>query len=134
MDTPHVTLEQWRARREEERKRARETPVALTQEEAMGDFYFETRNYELAAEQYTSAMKKLPEARHLRKKLLYTQYNIGVQCIKRRDYAQALSIMEQVLKLDPGNSHAQKKVLQLRKIIGRSNQPQTEGDRVGERP
>lgn len=119
----HVyTPEEYEAKRKEEKeaKKAREVADDLSQEETMGDFYFETRNYVGALEQYSQAAKRFPQSGRLRKKMLAAQFNIGVQHIKRREYPEALDIMEKVLKVDPRNSHARKKVLQLRKIIDRS--------------
>lgn len=106
-----------RTERHEARKAAEKTE--LTQEETMGDFYFETRNYAAALDQYVVAQKKHPESRRLRRKIMASQFNIGVSFIKRRDYAQALECMQKVLQMDPTNEHAKKKVLQLRKIVER---------------
>lgn len=106
-----------RTQRHEERKAGEKTE--LTQEETMGDFYFETRNYPAALEQYQIALKKNPQSGRLRKKMMASQFNIGVQFIKRRDYAQALECMQKVLHMDPMNEHARKKVHQLKKILER---------------
>ncbi|MFP4192887.1 MAG: tetratricopeptide repeat protein, partial [Candidatus Hydrogenedentota bacterium] len=89
----------------------------LTQEETLGDFYFETRSYEAALQQYENAHKKVGQSHRLRRKILAAEYNIGVQHIKRREYARALKWMERVLEQDPKNQHAKKKILQLRKIL-----------------
>ncbi|MBI5091543.1 MAG: hypothetical protein HZB26_03765 [Candidatus Hydrogenedentes bacterium] len=91
--------------------------TTLSQEETMGDFYFETRNYAAAIEQYTLALRKFPQTPRLRKKIASSDYNVGVQFIKRRQYPQALEQMEKVMKADPRNSHAHKKIQQLRHII-----------------
>lgn len=106
-----------RTERHEARKAAEKTE--LTQEETMGDFYFETRNYAAAVEQYAVAQKKHPESRRLRRKIMASQFNIGVSYIKRREYGQALDCMQKVLQMDPANEHAKKKVQQLRKIVER---------------
>ncbi|HRK33048.1 MAG TPA: hypothetical protein PLJ47_00535 [Candidatus Hydrogenedentes bacterium] len=104
-----------RTERHEARKAAEKTE--LTQEETMGDFYFETRNYPAAHDQYKVALKKFPQSSRLRKKLVAAQFNIGVQFIKRREYGSALECMQKVLEMDPGNEHARKKAVQLRKIV-----------------
>jgi len=106
-----------RTERHEARKAAEKTE--LTQEETMGDFYFETRNYSAALDQYAVAQKKHPDSRRLRRKIMASQFNIGVSFIKRREYGQALECMEKVLHMDPHNEHAKKKVQQLRKIVER---------------
>ncbi len=116
--------EQKRAREIEERRK--EAAAAdLTHEESMGDFYFETRNYPAALEQYKAATKAQPRSPRLRKKILATEYNIAVQFIKRRDYEKALEGMQKILEVDPSNPHARKKVSQLRRIIekDKSRQP-----------
>ena len=105
--------------REEQR---REGATSLTQEETMGDFYFETRNYEAALESYNEAMRGQPQSMRLRRKILAAKYNIGVQYIKRREYQQALQVMEEVHKVDPANEHAKKKILQLRKVVERERE------------
>jgi tetratricopeptide (TPR) repeat protein len=91
----------------------------LSQEETLGDFYFETKNYAAALEQYQAAQRKYPGSTRLRRKVLATMYNIGVQHIKRRDYPSALEYMERVLHSDPGNTHAKKKIHQLKKVLER---------------
>jgi tetratricopeptide (TPR) repeat protein len=109
-----------------------EASADLCQEEVMGDFYFETRNYNAAYEQFALAVKKAPQSARLRGKLLTTEYNIGVQHIKRHEYEQALARMEKVLQSNPNNSHAQKKVLQLRRIIERGAKPRDQRPSVDE--
>lgn len=115
------TPEEYRARKAQEREQRKQDKGAdVTQEETMGDFYFETRNYKAAQEQYEKALAQFPQSHRLRKKKLAAFFNIGVQHIKQRNYPQALEVIEEVLRLDPGNSHAQKKVHQLRKIVAKS--------------
>ncbi|MFO7974969.1 MAG: hypothetical protein R6V12_10085 [Candidatus Hydrogenedentota bacterium] len=108
--------EQKRLQEIEERKKEN-VPGDVTHEESMGDFYFETRNYPAALQQYKAATKAQPRSARLRKKILATEYNIAVQFIKRRDYEKALDGMEKILEVDPSNPHARKKVAQLRRII-----------------
>ncbi len=111
-----------RARRKEERKKAGDDVAEdLSQEETTGDFYFDTRNYTAALQQYESAARKYPMSRRLRKKLLVTRYNVGVHHIKRHEYEKALECMEAVLKADPQNSHAMKKATQLRRVMNKMN-------------
>jgi hypothetical protein len=116
------TPDEYEAKRKEvkEAKKSQEVADDLSQEETMGDFYFETRNYTGAMEQYQLAAKRFPHSSRLRKKMLASLFNIGVQHIKRREYPEALVVMEKVLHQEPRNRHAHKKVLQLRKIIDRS--------------
>jgi tetratricopeptide (TPR) repeat protein len=116
----HVyTPEQYEEKRLKEiEERSKETVASdVTHEESMGDFYFETRNYPAALQQYKAAMKAQPRSVRLRKKILATEYNIAVQFIKRREYEKALAGIEKILEADPSNPHARKKVAQLRRII-----------------
>jgi len=101
----------------EERRKGGDAATALSQEETLGDFYFETRNYPAALEQYTTALKRDPLSKRLRKKMLFATYNNGIQHIKRHEYPEALACMETVLKSDPQNHHALKKAAQLRRIM-----------------
>ena len=114
------TPEEYEARKAREREERRQQPdggADLSQEETLGDFYFETRNYDGALEQYRLGLKKNPQSRRLHKKVILAAYNVGVQFIKRREYPRALACMEGILKMDPGNGHAHKKAIQLRRII-----------------
>ncbi len=113
------SIEEYKQMREEERRKQKESSDAstLSKEETMGDFYFETRNYEAAALQYEQAYKRHPDSKRLFKKMLAAEYNMGVQYIKRRDYKRSLKWMQRVLDKDPDNKHAKKKVLQLNKIL-----------------
>ncbi|MCP4639000.1 MAG: hypothetical protein GY851_01130 [bacterium] len=114
--------------REKEERKKREVSDDLSQEETMGDFYFETRNYPAALEQYGLAAKKFPQSGRIRRKMLASEYNIGVQFIKSRKYAEALAYMDRILKVDPKNAHARKKALQLRKILDRDKQKQKQAE------
>ena len=118
------TPEQYKEKRAKEREQRKKKDISedLCQEETMGDFYFDARNYTAALEQYKAATTRFPKLQRLRRKLLACEYNVGVECIKRRDYAEALAYMDGILKVDPRNGHARKKVLQLRKIIEKQRQ------------
>jgi len=119
------TPEEWEARKaaaDEKRRqqRAEGVPSGATpasQEETMGDFYFEQHNYTGALEQYQIAARRSPESYRLKKKLLASTLNIGIGHIKRRDYPTALKWMEKGLEIDPENDAAKRKAKQLRKII-----------------
>ena len=78
-----MTIEEYQAKRAEavkaEKKQAAEGE--LSQEETLGDFYFASRTYENALEQYKLAAAKTPGSHRLRKKMLAAEYNIGVQYI-----------------------------------------------------
>ena len=124
------TVEEYKAKKAREAEAQKETgaPTSLSQEESLGDFYFETRNYDNAYEQYRLAAGKAPQSSRLRKKLILTQYNMGMQFIKKRQYQQALAQMEAVLKLDPKNSHATKKRMQLQKVLAKGSAEAGAGD------
>ncbi len=95
----------------------KKTPVQLEQDESMGDFYFEQRNYQPAMEQYALASQKHPDSVRIRRKLVVATINVGIGFIKSRDYPDALKYMERALEIDPGNPHAEKKAKQLQKVI-----------------
>lgn len=120
------TPEEYEAKRlrEIEERSKEEVAGDMTHEESMGDFYFETRNYPAALQQYKTATKAQPRSSRLRKKILATEYNIAVQFIKRRDYEKALDGMQKILEVDPSNPHARKKVAQLRRIIEKERHKQ----------
>jgi hypothetical protein len=105
--------------REREAHKEMSGPATLSQEEGLGDFYFETRNYDAAREQYRLASVKFPQLSRLRKKRLLTEYNVAIQHIKRHEYDKALACMEIIVKSDPHNERVLKKVAQLRHIIKR---------------
>jgi tetratricopeptide (TPR) repeat protein len=119
------TIEEYQAKRAEEKKTQEksETVPDLGQEETLGDFYFQTRNYPAALDQYRLAVKKFPHSHRLRKKIVFTQYNVGVQYIKQHEYPKALECMEAILKSDPRNPHAIKKAAQLHRIIEKGASP-----------
>jgi len=94
-----------------------QTRIAVEQEESMGDFYFEQRNYNPAVEQYRIAYQRFPESSRIRRKLVVASMNVGIGFIKSREYPKALSWMEKALELDPENEHAKKKSKQLSKVI-----------------
>ncbi|MCX5769418.1 MAG: hypothetical protein NTZ09_03975 [Candidatus Hydrogenedentes bacterium] len=117
------TPEEYRQVEEQEKTAKGADSAGLSQEETTGDFYFETRNYAGAMEQYRLATAKFPHVRRLQKKILMAQYNIGVNFIKRHEYDKALVCMETVLKGDPHNERVRKKVAQLRHIIEKGTRP-----------
>ena len=92
----------------------------LSQDESMGDFYFETRNYPGALEQYAAARQKAPHSVRLRKKVIVTLINIGIQFMKTREFPSALEYMEKALELEPKNPQAYKRAKQLRKVIDKT--------------
>ena len=91
--------------------------TGIGQEESMGDFYFETRTYGTALEQYLLALRSHPDSQRLKTKVAVASINIGIQHIKKREYPKALACMEIALDNDPNNIHAKKKAKQLQKII-----------------
>ena len=90
---------------------------AVCQEEGLGDLYLQMRDYHASLEQYRLAAAKAPNSRRIRKKIVVSEYNLGVYFIKRHEYQKALACMELVLQDDPNNEHALKKVPQLHKAI-----------------
>ena len=100
--------------------------VELGQDESMGDFYFQTHDYENALTQYELAASAFPESSRINKKIVVSLINIGIQFIKTRQYPIALEYMDKALVRDPGNPHAKKKTKQLRKIIEKTQRQMRE--------
>jgi len=107
-------------RQQEEARR--EPPV--TKEETLGDFYFHTKNYFAALTEYEKAFKENPDSRRLRKKVAVSTFNIGVHYVKVKDYKRALERFEDVLRYEPKNADALKKVEKLRHIVASESQEQ----------
>lgn len=94
-----------------------EPSVDLSQDETMGDFYFESKSYESALEYFENAYRKHPESVRLRRKTMAARYNIGIHHMRAQNYSKALEVMERVLKAEPRNEHTKKKVSQLRRLV-----------------
>ena len=106
----------------QEKVKAEDAPVkkestVLSQEETMGDFYFETHGYVAAAQHYKLAAKLFPDSDRIKKKFVVATINVGIQHIKKREYPKALVCMDEALEFDPDNRHAKKKSTQLRHVI-----------------
>ncbi len=106
------------------RRGERETP--LSQEETLGDFYFETKNYLAALPQYEEAFKKHRSSTRLRRKITLTKYNIGVHYIKTKDYNAAINVFKEVLREEPDthtkfHREAKRKLLKLRRALAESS-------------
>lgn len=99
----------------EEAAGQREAPVS--QEETLGDFYFHTKNYFAALTEYDKAFKQDPGDRRLRRKVAVSTFNVGVHYVKVKDYKRALQYFEEVLRYEPKNKDAHKKIQKLRRII-----------------
>jgi tetratricopeptide (TPR) repeat protein len=123
------TPEEYKAlRTQEQAKRVQmEREAALSQEETLGDFHLENRDYPAALEQYRLAATKYPESIRIRKKVLLAYFNVGIQFIKRHEYPKALAYMEAALKLDPRNERVSKKVSQLKHILEKQEEARTTG-------
>jgi tetratricopeptide (TPR) repeat protein len=128
------TPEQFLAERREQKKQQEESKpsepaqedVELGQDESMGDFYFQTHDYENALSQYEQAAAGFPQSVRLNKKIVVSLINIGIQFIKSRQYPIALEYMDKALTRDPNNPHAKKKTKQLRKIIEKTQRQMRE--------
>ncbi|MCD6288798.1 MAG: tetratricopeptide repeat protein, partial [Candidatus Hydrogenedentes bacterium] len=94
-----------------------------SQEETLGDFYFETKNYLAALPQYESAIKKHKRSLRLHRKIALTKYNVGVHHIKRKDYPEAMRFFRQVIEEEPDknsklNHEARRKLRKLERAVG----------------
>lgn len=126
-----MTPNEYAARQEAKKQATQETPAAAdtSQEETLGDFYFETRNYAAALQQFKLAEAKFPKSRRVKVKVLTAQYNVGVGYIKTHDYGKALAIMEEIHRAEPQNERIRKKVHKLRHIVNKeSGQPLSDSE------
>lgn len=114
-----MTADEYKEEKKRRKSEQREQGKAenLSQEETMGDFYFETRDYTSALAQYELAIKNGQASDRIDRKMIVSKYNVAMQFVKRRNYPRALQIMGEVLEMDPRNEHARKKAKKLRKII-----------------
>lgn len=90
----------------------------VSREEAAGDFHFARHNFHRALRFYQAASEQSPHELRLIKRLISTQYNLGVLHIRHHQFDLALRYMESILRLDPTNDKASKKAVQLRERIG----------------
>ena len=91
----------------------------LGREECIGDYYFQQHEYQRALKHYRAQLRESGDSPRLRKKVLTTQYNIGVMHIKAHHYERALEYMEAVLEADPDNAKANQKAAKLRNALSR---------------
>jgi len=102
------------------------TQAPVGQDEALGDLYFESRNYSAALAEYEKALRQHPRSRRLRRKVLVGNYNMGVHCIKAKSYAEAKKYFELVLKEDPKHEKALKNSLKLKRMLERKREVASE--------
>ncbi|MBI2434649.1 MAG: hypothetical protein HYV26_17470 [Candidatus Hydrogenedentes bacterium] len=93
-------------------------PTGRSQDELMGDFHFEHREYGRAMKFYQTALENGTDNRtRLRKKMASSQYNVGVRHIKQHDYVKAFSCMKAALESDPANERAKEKYEKLKQFL-----------------
>jgi tetratricopeptide (TPR) repeat protein len=88
-------------------------------EESVGDYYFHQHDYQRSLKHYRAQVRESGDSAHMKKKMLSTQYNIGINHIKAHHYERALEYMEAVLEADPDNTKANQKVAKLRNALAR---------------
>jgi tetratricopeptide (TPR) repeat protein len=103
----------------------------LNREECIGDFYFQQHDYQRALKHYRAQVRESGESPRVRKKMLSTQYNIGINHIKAHHYERALEYMEAILAADPDNAKANQKVVKLRSALERRRKHKLEHSRRG---
>jgi len=85
-----------------------------SKEELLGDYHFDRHDYSRAIKHYREGLKEAPESPRLRKKIISSEYNIGMRHIKSHQYEQALKCMDWVLNADPSHEQARHKAKKLR--------------------
>lgn len=115
------TPQQYKERKQQEAEAYVEDHVkeGHGRDEAHGDFHFEKGEYLRAMKYYRAAQREAPDSARIRKKIVSTQYNIGIGQIKHHEYREALASMKAVLEMDPDNERAQDKAAKLREMIKR---------------
>ncbi len=106
----------------------------LSQEETLGDFYFETKNYLNALPQYEQAYKIHRGSTRLRRKITLTKYNIAVYYIKTKKYQDAIDMFKEVLREEPDphtkfHREAKRKLLKLRRAKAEKSSATAEAER-----
>lgn len=119
--------------KQQEQAAAIENDVEIGQEESMGDFYFQTHNYKGAVGEYKKALNASPNSPRLKRKVVVSYINVGIQHIKDRDYLKAMECMDRALELEPDNPHALKKAKQLQKVIKKTQRRMEEYNRQKQR-
>lgn len=116
------TSDEYAALRQQEKEAKKEggESTQVSQEETMGDFHFQSGNYDDALGQYRLAAEKTAMCNRIRKKLVVSTYNVGINHLKRHSYPKALQYMEEVLKIDPDNERALKKAQKLKRSIDKT--------------
>lgn len=87
--------------------------------ELMGDFFFGKHDYGRAMRQFRYAHDADPENQRIRKKMVATEYNIGIRYVKHHEFERALHCMQQVLQADPQNARAREKIEQIERHMKR---------------
>ena len=106
----------------------------LSQEETLGDFYFETKNYLNTLPQYEQAYKLHRGSLRLRRKITLTKYNIAVYYIKTKKYQDAIDMFKEVLREEPDprtkfHREAKRKLLKLRRAKAERSSSAVEAER-----
>ncbi len=91
----------------------------LGKEECVGDYYFHQHDYQRAMKHYRAQLRESGETPRVSKKILSSQYNIGINHIKAHHYERALEYMEAILAADPDNVKANQKAAKLRNALER---------------
>ena len=92
-----------------------------TKEELLGDYHFERHDYSRAIKHYRQVLKELPDSPKIRRKIISSEYNIGMRHIKSHQYEQALKCMEWVLNADPNHEQARHKAKKLKAHLARGS-------------
>jgi hypothetical protein len=69
--------------------------------------------------QYRYAFEEDAANIRIRKKMIATEYNIGMRYIRHHEYERAIHCMQQVLQADPANERAKQKAAQLEDFLRR---------------
>jgi len=92
--------------------------AGVSQEECMGDFHFERKDYSHALAYYMKAEKASGMTPVLLKKVVTSEYNIAMRHVREKHYHRALAHLERAHRLDPDNERISEKIHKLRHALG----------------
>lgn len=123
--TPEGFKVKWQEEIETFLRQHRET--GYTKPELLGDFFFSRHDYGRAMRQYRYAHDAEPENQRVRKKMVATEYNIGIRYVKHHEFERARHCMQQVIQADPHNARAREKIEQIERHLKRRDTPRPTG-------
>lgn len=89
------------------------------EDELMGDFYFDKRQYRKALSCYDKAFQTGFYSTTLAKKMVTCEYNVAMIYVREKHYHRALKHLERANELEPGNDRVNSKIGQIRTVLSK---------------